>query len=143
MQKRGGWLWVIGTLGYAAAAIAQTPPAQPPITKYDGTYAFVSSTKLNETYFATGTNRIGRCGDLQKVGSLIVRDGHARYNLLNGSVGSHGELTMRAVLSPTIRGSSPGVEIMTSGIIDGNGTVRARRATYYCSYDLTWRKESK
>ena len=83
---------------------------------------------------------MGRCGDLSKVSPLVIANGIARYNLLRGTVNSRGELTMRAVLRPTIRGSSPGVEIMTSGRIDESGAVHARRMTYYCSYDLVWQK---
>ena len=134
MHKVLSLLWIIAVFGFSSDVNAQTP------TPFDGTYAFVSSTKLNDTYFRTGTNGMGRCADLPKVSRLIIANGIARYNTLRGTVNSFGELTMRAVLSPTIRGSSPGVEIMTSGRIDGNGTVHARRMTYYCRYDLVWQK---
>jgi hypothetical protein len=80
MQKRVGWVLVVGILGFTAAAMAQTPPAQPLVTKYDGTYAFVSSTKVNETYRTTGTTRIGQCPDLPPRGPFTVVNGHAKFN---------------------------------------------------------------
>jgi hypothetical protein len=39
--------------------------------------------------------------------------------------------------------SSLGVEIITRGIIDGNGAVRARQTGRSCSYDLVWQKETR
>jgi hypothetical protein len=44
-----------------AAADAQTP-SPPAVTQFDGTYAFVSSTRVNETYAVPGSNRIGQWG---------------------------------------------------------------------------------
>jgi hypothetical protein len=49
MQKRIGWFWIIGFFGLLAAADAQTPSPPAVTTQFDGTYAFVSATKLNET----------------------------------------------------------------------------------------------
>jgi hypothetical protein len=146
MHKPIGWLWIAGFFSLVAAANAQTPSSSAAGIKYDGTYAFVSSTKVNETYMTTGTTRIGRCGGLPPRGPLTIVNGHARYNLQEGTVGSQGELAMRFLApSPFGRcgGCSPGVEIITRGRIDGNGTVRARRIGYYCSHDLVWQKVSK
>lgn len=139
MRRNIGLLWIVGSFGLIAAAGAQTP--SPPTTgaAFDGKYAFVSSTKVNETYTTSYTEHIKRCGDA-KVGPLTVVNGQARYNLLKGTVGSQGELAMRYTPTPVNRGSSPGVEIITSGRIDKNGTIRARRMTYYCRYDLIWQK---
>jgi hypothetical protein len=144
MQKHVGWLWIAGFFGLLAAADAQTP-SSPAATQFDGTYAFVSSAKVNETYTATGTNRIGQCGDLPPRGPLTIENGHARYNLQEGTIGPQGELAMRLAPSPATRhaGASPGIESITSGRIDGNGTVRARRMGYYCSHDLIWQKVPK
>jgi hypothetical protein len=145
-EKRVEWLGTVGFFGLISGANAQTPSPSTATTQFDGTYAFVSSAKVNETY-TTPSGRMGRCRDL-KAGPLTIINGRVQYSgssglLFEGRVGSHGELTMRAVPSPTSGGSSPGVEIMTSGIIDGNGTLRARRIDSNCSYDLVRQRESK
>jgi hypothetical protein len=146
MQKHVGLLCLVGFFRLVAAADAQTASPPAASTQFDGTYAFVSSAKVNETY-TTPSGRMGRCRDL-KAGPLTIINGRVQYSgsgglLFEGSVGSHGELTMRAVPSPTSGGSSPGVEIMTSGMIDGNGTLRARRIDNNCSYDLVRQRQSK
>jgi hypothetical protein len=141
MRKRIAWLWVVGSFGCSAAAMAQTPPAQLPVTKYDGTYAFISSSKVNETYTTVGAERLGRCGDLPPRGPLTIVNSHARYNKQEGTVGPQGELAMRLDPTPLGKGGGQeGIEVTTSGTIDANGTVRARRTGYYCRYDLIWRK---
>lgn len=139
MPKRVGWLWVVGIFGLSAAANAQIlSPSTPPVTAFDGTYAFVSSAKVNETYSWTETHSgSGRCPDLRPRGPLTIVNGHARYNLQEGTVGPQGELVMRAL----ILHSGGHSEIMTFGRIDGNGTVRARRIAYNCSHDLIWQKQ--
>ena len=103
-RKSIKWLWIAGIFGCSEAAIAQTPPVSTAGTKFDGTYAFVSSTKLNENYM-TGTTRIGQCSD-RRVGPLTIINGQARYNYnhaldwkVEGTVGSQGELAMR-LLAP-------------------------------------------
>jgi hypothetical protein len=153
MQKHIGWLGIVGfSVGFAAAN-AQTSSPSAGNTQFDGTYAFVFGAVMNETSYTTGTNRVGRCGYYPKTGSLTIVNGHARYSGsgpvssagLEGTVGSHGELTMRRDAEPEGRhgGISPGVEMMTVGRIDGNGTIRARQIGYNCSYDFTWQKESR
>jgi hypothetical protein len=142
MRWNSGWLWIIGFLGVLAVADAQTPSPPAAGTAFDGIYAFVSSTKLNETYTTTATAHIKRCGDLPPRGPLTIVNGHARYNRQEGTVGSQGELAMRLASTPGKKGSV-GIEIVTTGRIDGNGTVRARRTGYYCSYDLIWRRVAK
>jgi hypothetical protein len=106
MQKHIGWLGIVGFFGLVAAANAQTPPAPTPVTKYDGTYTIVSSTKVNETYI-TRQNRMGQCPD-RIVGPLSVVSGQAHFvNItagpyrfaspnFEGKVGSNGELEMRS-----------------------------------------------
>jgi hypothetical protein len=141
-------LWAAVLAGFPIAAMAQTPSA--PITKYDGAYVFVSLTQVNETYWTDRTNHPGRCSNIRVVTSLIITNGHAQYsssrlfgNLNEGTVGAHGELTMRLESTPYPRaaGISPGVEIVTYGSIDENGTVRARRTAELCRYDLIWKKQ--
>jgi hypothetical protein len=139
-------LWIVGFFGLAAPANAQTSgtPSAAPITKYDGTYAFVSATNVNETY----TDRAGRlkqCQNLSPRTSLTIENGHARFNLQEGTVASRGELTTRN-MSPAPVGHGgyiPGWEITAVGRIDENGTVRARWTDYNCSHDLIWQKVSK
>src|ERR1700737_2810136 len=101
MQKHIGWLLTAGFFGLLAGASAQTPSPAGAITEYDGTYAPVSATKVNEPYFALGTNRIGQCPDYPRLNPLIIVNGQARrYRnqgelFAEGTVGPHGELTMR------------------------------------------------
>jgi hypothetical protein len=144
MEKGPRWLWIAGFFAWFAAANAQTPSASPPVTKFDGAYAFVSVTKVNETY----TDRAGRlkqCGNLSPRTSLTVENGHARFNLQEGTVASQGEFRTRNTSPGPVGhgGYIPGWEIIAVGRIDENGTVRARWANYDCSYDLVWQKVAK
>lgn len=141
MHKAYALLRLIGSFGWLAAADAQTSPASNTSTRFDGTYAFVSWTKVNETYTTTATNHIGQCPDLRG-GPLKVLNGEIRLgSRFAGTVGSQGEFVMR--LDATPYRDSPGVEATVTGKIDPNGTVNARRKGYYCSYHLSWRKESR
>jgi hypothetical protein len=127
-------------VGFSIAASAQTPPTPAPVTKYDGTYAFVSSTKVNETFTTIGAERLRHCGNLWD-GPLTIVNGHAWYDRQEGTVGSQGELTMRIAPEPTGKGGgNQGIELTTYGRIDANGTVRARGMNYYCAWDSIWQK---
>lgn len=149
MKKGVGWWCIIGFFGLIAAADAQT--ASPPSagTQFDGTYRFVSATTLTETYMTTWRTRMGRCGDIRRMGPLTIANGQARYSGFGritkegfeGTVGPQGELNMR--LAAPASHSSLGVEIITHGTIDGNGIVRARQTGRSCSYDLVWQKETR
>ncbi len=145
MRKDTGWWYIIGFFGLlATAADAQTPSSSTAGTKFDGTYAFVSSVKVKDTYMTRGTMHIKQCGDLKPRGPLTVVNGRARYNQQEGTVGPQGELEMRLTTpAPGRRSSSPGVEVITRGNIDSSGTVHARRIGYNCSYDLTWQKDAR
>jgi hypothetical protein len=149
MHKSAGLLWIAGLFGLLAAADAQTPSPPTATSQFDGTYRFVSSSNVNEIYMA-GIARVGRCPDNKKAGTLHIMNGQVllsngpdyRYE---GTVGPQGELAMR-LTSPAPghhAGSTPGLEIMVSGKIDRNGTVRARRMDYRCSYDFIWQKASE
>ena len=80
---------------------------------------------------------------------MTIAYGQARYSGFGrvtkegfeGTVGPQGELTMR--LAAAASKSSLGVEIITRGTIDGNGTIRARQMGRSCSYDLVWQKENR
>jgi hypothetical protein len=149
VRNHAGWWCIIGFFGLVAAANAQT--ASPPSagTQYDGTYAFVSATTLNETYMTTWRTRMGRCGDIRRLEPLTIANGQARYSGFGrvskegfeGTVGPQGELSLR--LAAPASQSSLGVEIITRGTIDGNGTTRARQMGRGCSYDLVWQKETR
>ena len=144
MRQSIGWLWMIGFFGLVAAAVAQTAPSSISGAAFDGTYVFVSSTKLAETYIATGTSRMAQCPD-RIAGPLIVVNGQPRFSIsipgkpaeFEGTVGSQGELTMRSVLPNT--GARP-TERMLLGRIDSTGTVRAKLSGVNCNYDFMWRK---
>jgi hypothetical protein len=58
MKKHSVWLWVVGFFGWLAAADGQTAPPTAVVTQFDGTYAFVSATKMNETYTTGPTEHI-------------------------------------------------------------------------------------
>jgi hypothetical protein len=147
MQKHIGWLSVAECFGLLATANAQTPPVAAVGTRFDGTYAFVSGTNVNETYLA-GIGRVGSCPANKKAGALHIVNGRARLSNgpgyhYEGTIGPQGELAMRLVTPAVCSKCSLGVEIMVNGRIEGNGTVKARRMDYRCSYDLIWRKVSK
>lgn len=134
-----GLLAVTGVSAQTLTAV--NPPAS---TQFDGTYAFVSGTKLNETFTTTATAHVLQCPDW-KGGRLLITNGHAQYPRINpvydGTVGPQGDLMMRFNATAVTRGESPGVERTIVGIIDGTGMVRTRMTGYYCRYDLIWRKE--
>ena len=145
MRKHIGWFWVIGFFGLLAAANAQAPSPPTAGTQFDGTYAFVSVTKVIET-FSDFWGRMKPCLDMRTVGSLTIANGPAQYSTTNryqplneGIIGSQGELSMRVLPTSGPRGGLP-IEIATSGRIDGNGTVHARRTSEHCQYDVVWQK---
>ena len=147
-MKRGiGWLWIIGFFGSLVAADAQAPLPSPAGAANDGKYQFVSATKVNETY-TTRAGRLGRCGDARSVGPLTIVNGQARYS--NGrTLPVRGDGRARGAswrcdwsLAPGNK-NTPGIEIIASGSVGGNGAVRARQSGNLCSYDLVWRKEPR
>jgi hypothetical protein len=146
MHKSVGLLWITGFFGLLVAADAQTASPPAATAQFDGTYAFVSATKLNETFTTT---RMRPCGDVRKMGPLTIANGQAQYSGFGpvtkagfeGTVAAQGELAMRLASTPASK-SSLGVEMITRGTIDGNGTVRVRQIGRACSYDLFWQKET-
>jgi len=116
------------------------------VAQFDGTYAWVSATKVNETV-RDFNNREHPCGYIRNMGPLIIANGQAQYyrapldqSLNEGTVGSQGELSMRLVATPARNASWNLPEYITTGRIEGNGTVHARRMDTHCSYDLIWQK---
>jgi hypothetical protein len=81
---------------------------------------------------------------------LTIEDGRARLPGssrltsagFEGTVGPHGELAMRLASTP-LHKDFPGYEIIITGSISSDGTVRARELRQYCNYDVVWRKEFK
>jgi hypothetical protein len=148
MQKHIGWLWTIGFFALLGAANAQTASPSVASTQYDGTYAFVSSANVNETW-RDFSNRERSCG-YHLGGPLIILNGQARYTAprrdFEGTVGPQGELTMRAAtgIPAKVGWGSPGIERLITGRIDGSGTVRARlMRSNACRFDLIWQKQSQ
>ena len=83
MQKHVGWLLMLGLFGFVVAADAQTASPPAATTQFDGTYAFVSSTRVIETYTVTGSNRVGQCGKMRRVRPLTIVNGQARFSELD------------------------------------------------------------
>lgn len=80
MQKGIGWLWMVGFFGLLAAVAAQTGPSSTSGAAFDGTYNFVASTKLAETYMATGTSRMAQCPD-RIAGPLPIVNSKPRFTI--------------------------------------------------------------
>jgi hypothetical protein len=144
MQSRIKLLSIVGFLGLLAAVNAQTLAQSTAAAPFDGTYRFVSSAKLNATY-VTRNGRTGPCPD-RRAGPLHIEKGKARYTTatgykLRGTVGPRGELEMHIVAPPNTSnaGSAP-IDLVTTGTIDGSGTVHARQSSHSCSYDFAWEK---
>jgi hypothetical protein len=144
MRRRIGLLWIVGFFGLLAAADAQTPLPSTVRGPFDGTYRFVSSSKVNATY-VTRNGRAGPCPD-RRAGPLHIEKGRARYTTatgykLRGTVGPQGELELHVVAPPNSSnaGAAP-IDLVVNGTIAGSGTVRARQASHSCSYDFVWQK---
>jgi hypothetical protein len=137
---------MVGFFGLPAAADAQAPSSSTVGAAFDGTYEFISSTKLAETYISPGTSRMAQCPE-RIPGQLTIVNGQPRFSIsipgkpadFEGTLGSQGELAMRSVLP----GGGRPTERMLSGRIDSTGTVHARLSGVNCNYDFTWRKYSK
>ena len=94
MPNGTGWLSLVGFLGLAVAVDAQTLLSQTAGSQFNGTDAFVSSTKVTET----NPNRI-QCPELG-AGSPTIINGQARLPAFEGTVDSQGELLMRHTPEP-------------------------------------------
>jgi hypothetical protein len=135
MPKGTGSLFLVGFFGLAVAADAQTHLSQTAGSQFDGTYAFVSSTKLTET-FTLPSGQMLTCPDWT-AGPLTIVRGQARFTTtllvhFEGTVGSQGELGMSSV--------QPGPTRVVSGKIVDSRMVRARLYGVPCNYDYVWRK---
>ena len=142
MRRSIGVLGIAGFFGLLAAANAQTPSPSPTAgTRFDGTYAFISTAKVNATYVSR-TGRMGQCRAPGAWHSLVIVNGRAMLPRYEGTVGSQGELAMRRASEPAKYGGMT-IERAITGKIDEGGMVRARLITNQCNYDLTWRRLSK
>ena len=142
MQKHIGWLWIVGFFCLLGASDAQTPSPPAANRQFDGTYAFVSSTQVNETY-RDFHNRELQCRAARGAGPLTIANGQARYTGLGGrefegTVGPRGELAMRSTAAAAVKKDWLPGEVIVSGRIDDQGTIRARRTGWYCRYDFIW-----
>jgi hypothetical protein len=145
MRSPLGLLSIVGIFGLVAAASAQAAPPSTAGKAFDGTYRFVSSERVNQTYTARN-GRMAPCPE-RKTGPLHVENGLVRYTTttgykLRGTVGPQGELALNIVAPPNSNnaGSQP-LNITLSGNIDNTGAVRARQTSNSCSYDFVWQKQ--
>jgi hypothetical protein len=147
MRKHIGWLWVIGIFGFVAVADARPSSSPAAGMQFDVTYAFVSSTKVNETY-RDFHNRELQCRN-RRAGPLTIVNGQARYTSrsgrreFEGTIGSRGELAMRSTAAAANRLDALPSTVIVSGSIDDQGTIRARQTCWFCRYDFIWQKQSK
>jgi len=131
-------LCIVVLLGSFFSANAQIQPPSTPVTAFDDTYAFVSATKLIDTW-TDGTGHVRTCPDYKR-GPLTIVSGRVRDSYFSGAVGQQGELTMRHE-EPGRFGSF--IKITVTGSIDTNGTIRARRVSYGCSYEVILQKQTR
>jgi len=134
-MRTPGILMIVGLYCLPAVAHAQSAAG----ARFDGTYRFVSSAKVTQSYTARG-GMSAPCPD-RASGPLTIARGQAHYTSetgreLNGTVGPQGELVMRAI-EP---GTSRPVELQVDGRVDAAGTARARQRGAGCSYDFVWQK---
>jgi hypothetical protein len=61
------------------------------------------------------------------------------HSHFEGTIGSQGELVMRAA---AVQGGDAN-DVVASGRIDRDGTVRVRMTGNVCSFDVVWQKEHK
>ena len=138
VRKQAGLLSIAAILGLVASADAQTRSSIP-TTPYDGTYRLVSAAKVNQMY-TTKKGLMAQCPD-RRPGPLHIAHGRARYTSatgyrLKGGVDQQGQLAMRS----SAPGISRPIDINLNGIIDPNGTVRARQISNACNYDFVWQR---
>ncbi|HEY3910297.1 MAG TPA: hypothetical protein VGM07_10440 [Stellaceae bacterium] len=146
MKKGICLLSAIGFFGLLASGHAQTPPAATAAGQFDGTYAFVSAAKANQTYTTRG-GRLFQCPELS-AGPLTIAQGRASYTTatghqLTGTVGPQGQLAMGSMAAPSSGGGYRPVETNVSGRIEASGYARARQIGNSCSYDFLWQKEAR
>jgi hypothetical protein len=131
MRRQIALLGIVGFFGLLGAAVAQTPSSTGEAS-LDGTYRFVSSARVNNTYMARG-GHMGQCPN-RRAGPLTIFGGQAHYTTATGR-----KLRGR-VGPPSSGGGIRPFEISVSGNVDGAGTARARQRSNSCSYDFVWQK---
>jgi hypothetical protein len=139
VQRAIGSLSILIFFGLLATVDAQT--ASPAGTAFDGTYRFVSATKVTPMY-TSSKGDMAPCPN-RTPGPLTIAQGHARYTTetgyeLSGTVGPQGQLAMRSV--PVSTGGSRPLEMDATGGIDAHGNAHARQRASACSYDFVWQR---
>jgi hypothetical protein len=71
---------MVGFFSLPAAADAQALSTSTAGAAFDGTYQFISSTKLAETYISPGTSRMAQCPD-RIAGPLTIVNGQPRFSI--------------------------------------------------------------
>jgi hypothetical protein len=141
-------LFGFSLLAISACAQQTPPPALPAPPAYptgsstgapfDGTYRFVSASKINAMY-RSNKGDMTPCPD-RTPGPLTIAQGRARYTdtgyEFQGTVGSQGRLDMRLVTA----GGSRLLVMDATGSVDPSGTIRARQVGSGCSYDFVWQR---
>jgi len=109
-----------------------------PTAKFDGAFAFVSSTSLNDT----SKHGTGQCPNNISASSLTIADGQVSFFGSGGGVGVAEEGTVDTQGQLTIRGTNSvsGTAVTGYGRISGDGTINLRSTGWYCDFDLVWKK---
>jgi hypothetical protein len=141
MRMQIGLLAVVGLFGLIASASAQTTAAAAG-SAFDGTYRFVSATKVRAMY-TSSKGDMAPCPD-RTPGPLTIAQGQARYTTetgyqLQGAVAPNGQLAMR--LLPVSTGGSRPLEMDATGSIDPEGMADVHQRANACSYVFVWQKQ--
>jgi len=125
-------------LAFVVTAGAAPPPNTPTTAKFDGTYAFVSSTSLNET----SKHGRGQCVSSGTISPLTIANGQVRYSASDGVTLTDFEGFVNVQGQFTTRGTNPvsGTAISGYGKINGDGTIYLRWIGWFCDFDLVWKR---
>ena len=116
-----------------AMSLRNTPATE----KFDGTYAFISSTQL----YATFKHGTGQCGSVT-ASELTIVDGKVRFFAGNGGVNGVAEGAVDARGQLTTISSNPfsGTTITGYGQVNGDGSISLRSTGWFCDQDFVWKK---
>ncbi|HTT79828.1 MAG TPA: hypothetical protein VMF86_09140 [Stellaceae bacterium] len=139
MKQRVRLLWIVAAFAWAAPAGAQTAPPTSS-ARFDGTYAFVSATRLSQTT----ADGMGVCPDLtagvltiahgEALYSEGVADRRAQFSQFQGAVSAEGGFRAKS--------TNPWVSTVGEGQVEADGTVRLRSLGSSCDDDFLWRRAS-
>ena len=141
MRMRIGLLSIVGFFGLLATANAQTTSASTAGTRFDGTYRFVSSAKVNPMYTAMN-GRMAPCPD-RTPGPLTIQNGQARYTAESAMCCKDRSGRTASWICEWSRSRSAALAQWRCARrqIDNAGTVRVRQIGSACAHDFVWQKE--